>query len=137
MNTVSMKEELDRTAVTTATRVKSGERFSSYKGGTIAFLLLSSAVSIYEAFCVSGAGSQFFIPLLAGGLGRLAVARFCLRGSRVAFVTASAFAIITSAIDILSSSGDYLNSALYVGPQILVVVFSILSLRQMRVRSDV
>ena len=88
----------------------------------------------YEAFYVSGTGSQFFIPLIAGGLGRILVARLCLRGTRGAFVAAAVFAFATSAIDIVSSNGDYLDSALYVGPQILVIIFSFLSLSQLRAR---
>jgi len=129
MNTVNLKLEEESNVETT--QGNGNKRFSFPQKGTVAFLLLSSAVSIYEGLFVSGTRSQFFIPLLAGGLCRILVARFCLKGVKKAYSTAVAFALITSAIDIASSAGNYLYNALYVGPQILVVVFSLLSLRQM------
>ena len=130
-STINQKLKVESAVVVTQ-RADANKRFSFPQKGTVAFLLLSSAVSIYEALFVSGTGSQFFIPLLAGGLGRIVVARFCILGKIGAYRTAIVFALATSAIDIVSSSGDYLYSALYVGPQALVVIFSLLALRQMR-----
>ena len=134
MNTVNL--ELKESTDVRTTQASEIKRFGFLQKGTIAFLLLSSAVSIYEGLFVSGTGSQFFIPLLAGGLGRILVARLCMKGFTRAYWAAAAFAVITSAIDIASSAGDYLYSALYVGPQISVVVFSILSLRQFKSETE-
>jgi hypothetical protein len=130
MNSVTLKSQVERSSVVEQSHVSS--KFAFLQKGTIAFLLLSSIVSLYEGFFVVGMGSTFFIPFLAGGLGRLVVTRFCWKGSRVSFVTSTVFALSNSATDIAFSGGDYLNGALYVLPQLMVVVFSILALRQMK-----
>ena len=109
-----------------------GGRFALLQKGTVAFLLLSTAASLYEAFLVAGTGSAFFAPLFLGGLGRVVVAGFCAVGERRAFSAAVVFAVISSGIDLSSCGGDYVGSAVYVIPQLVVVAFALLALRQYR-----
>lgn len=110
---------------------QANNRFAFFQKATIVFLLLSCTVSVYEALYLVGGNSLFFYPLLGGGLGRIVVAIYCWKGSEKAFQVASVFAVITSAIDVVSSGGISFSSALYLTPQIFVVIFSRLALREM------
>ena len=123
MNTVNLNwNEESKTSSTTS------RSFEVFQKTTIAFLLLSCVVSVYEALYLVGSGSQFFYPLLAGGFGRIVVAIYCAKGSDKALQVASAFAVITSAIDLVSSGRLYFATILYIVPQAFVVLFSRLAL---------
>jgi hypothetical protein len=108
-----------------------GKNFGLFQKATIALLALSCAVSIYVALFFVGSGSVLYYALLAGGAGRIVVASYCLKNSKKAFQVAGAFAVITSAIDVVSSGGIYFATIIYLVPQALVVVFSRLALREM------
>lgn len=113
------------------------ESYASYQKATVAFLLLSSAVSFYIALFLVSSSSDFSYLLLVSGLARIVVAVFCWKGSLVAFRTASRLAIITALIDVLSSKNDIsFATILYVIPQLFVIRFSQLTLAKMHKSSQ-
>jgi len=117
--------------VTESKKMESGKNYGYFQKATVAFLALSCAVSICEAVFFVGSSSVFYYALLVGGAGRILVAAYCLKSSKKAFQVAGAFAVITSAIDVVSSGGINFATVLYLVPQAFVIVFSRLALREM------
>jgi hypothetical protein len=108
---------------------KGESRFYFFRKGTIAFLLVTATVSFYEAiFVVNYPGSPYVALLGIAGALKIFVAVLCWRGRTRAFLTASIVALVGSTIDVLAGN-DY-ALALFVAPQILVMIFGVMAYRE-------
>jgi hypothetical protein len=107
-------------------------RFTAFKMGTTAFLLATAAAKAYTAFFVAGTSSAWFVPALVGGVSALAVGIVCLRGKPRAFRAAAVVAVLTIVLDAVASGGITPTGAIIFVPEIFVLAFAGLSLKQLK-----
>jgi hypothetical protein len=111
---------------------KRDKRIELLVRGTVAFLLVSAVASLYEAIFLIPKGSPFVVPIVAFGVLKTAVAFLVLKGRTRALLTAAIVAVISIASDVTFAGDHYAAIALFIAPQILVIIFSLLAFREKR-----
>ena len=81
---------------------------------------------------VTGTDSGWFMPAMVGGFAAFALGIACLRRKRWAFRAAAITAAVTLSLDVVASGAVSLTSLVIIVPEVLVLAFAPLALKQLR-----